>query len=314
MSFAIAAFSTVLVQLADGILSGSNVDDSCCSYFAVPWKFIAELVLAIAITCGVTYQITRNATANRAAADAKARLKMSIDTIFSEIDISLRKALLATGDAKSGAAQELQKKILYHLGPMMAFMGPVGAAVKALDDAAKGEVAQERVCAGFACDKRNGTGEPHPPHPAPPPPQTPTGPVASAAAAGGAAASAAAGGQTIIITGNCHAGTHGDAHGPGAGMPSRRISCDCGKGAVSDYVSPAKATEKRRMTDREKSDAARAAVEQFAEVWRKDAITRQLDAIVTSLSTVKPRRKTVVTTTVNISADNVNLEGDRGHH
>jgi hypothetical protein len=306
MSLSVAELSTVLTHVADGFLSGGGADDPCCTNFAVPWKFIATLLLSVGIATFVTCQITSKSTATRVARETGEQLQASINTIFDEICKALERALLATGDAKSGEAQELYKKIFFYLGPILMFMAPVGAAVKALDDASKGEVAQELVCTGFNCDKRSGGAGPHPQPNQPQPHPQANNPSASASAAGGAAAAAAAaGGQTIIFTGGTVGGGNGSDNGSGSGMPSRRVPCDCGKGKLSDYVAPGKPTEKRRMTDKEKNEAARAAIEQFAEIWRKDAVTKQMHDIVLALSTVKQKK------TAPLVAETINIYGKK---
>jgi len=294
MAASFLEFISLGTHLFEGPLSFGGSDDSCCSAVAVPWKTILEILVATGIAIAVTYYLTVEMTTRRLASESEAKLGRSIAAIYSAIADALRAALVATGDSKAGAAQDLYKVIVFYLGPLLAFMGPIGAAVKALDEAGKGEVAQELVCIGFSCDSRSPAGaHPAETHGAPAPHATPpgAGPTASAAAAGGGAAAATAGGQTIIITGGGHGGGHDHGRGSsGPSLPPRRIACDCGKGERKDYVAPEKATLKRPMTYAEKNAAARAAIEQFAEVWREDTVTRQLRDIVRALSEVPGRR------------------------
>ena len=310
MASVISDFWAVSTLVTEGFLSGGGVDDRCCSYYSVPWKLIIEIVLSVCITAVVTYQIAARVIADRIEHDSRTRIRESILAIYEDVREALERALLATGDAKASEAQALHRQVSDHLGPLMRFMGPVSAAAKALDDVAKGEVAQELLCTGFNCDKRNGPAGGHPPEPPTPQPHPqPNGPVASASAAGGGAAASAvaAGGQTIIITGGGAAGGHGHGHGSGTDAPTRRLTCDCGKGKLGDYVAPPRPTLTRRMTDKEKSHAARAAIEQFAGVWQKDAIVRQLHEILTALTTATPKKKDRLA----IEAETVHLYGNR---
>ena len=155
---------------------------------------------------------------------------------------------------------------------MLIFLDPLGKALKGLEDAAKGKVAQDMICVCGKCacgatatiDSRTHVTI------------TTTSPSTSASAAAGGAAAASSsvggGGSSTSVTPPTGSGS------PPPCPPTGR-ACDCGCGKLEDSKSKPKSPYERDMTGPEQAVAARRAIEAVAEVWRKEAIIAQLHAI-----------------------------------
>ena len=251
--------------------------------------FVKEGLLAtggVAVTYISTKYYTRITTTKIVTEHIQQDAENSLVVIFEEIDDKIKSALTSIGGGQISAAIELKATIDQRLGPLVQMIEPVSKAVKGLDEAGKGKVAQEMICicgkctcgVPGTCDCRARVTV-----------TTSTPSASASAAAGGGAAAAAA----SVTGGSGDATTTPNPPPSGGNIPaiSPARLCDCGQGKLEDAKPKPKSQYEREMSVSDQITVTRKAIEAVAEIWRRETIIPRLRAIHVLLSKSAPGRK-----------------------